>query len=301
MRCSPDARSRRPAFTLIELLVVIAIIAVLIGLLLPAVQKVRESAARTQCSNNLKQIGLAMHTYQDNYRILPPGWLVNAAGGAPNPGWGWGTLILPYVEQSNVYTGLAPDTTGTVGMPAAAANTNLTLSLSVYLCPSDPSPPINTLLGGYGRSNYVCNREVLGPDVFGRATYLSIQTIRDGSSNTILVGERDMLQNVGAIWPGRSNVTTASFEGRPGRGLSVSYPGSPPTPTGTGSSQRLGFSSLHTGGVNFVFADGSVHFLNNNIEVDPTDDWGNFPAHATNFLLQNLVHPADGNPLLGSY
>ena len=106
-----------------------------------------------------------------------------------------------------------------------------------------------------------------------------------------------MYQNVGAIWPGRSSVTTASFEGRPGSGINVPYPGSPPTPTGTGSAQRLGFTSLHTGGCNFVFGDGSTHFIPNNVPADPTDVWTNYPANTTNFVLQNLIHPADGNPV----
>jgi prepilin-type N-terminal cleavage/methylation domain-containing protein/prepilin-type processing-associated H-X9-DG protein len=295
-----NSQRNRSGFTLIELLVVIAIIAILIGLLLPAVQKVRESAARSTCSNNLHQIGVAMQTYQDNNRFLPLGWLVNA-NSAPNPGWGWGTLILPYVEQSNVFTALAPDTTGNTGMPAPGSNVQFIAALPVYLCPSDPTGPVvNTVLGGYGKSNYVCNRSVLGPDTNSKPTYLSVQTIRDGSSNTILVGERDLLQNVGAIWPGRSNVTTASFEGRPGQGLNVPCQGSPPTPTNDGcggTSQRLDFTSLHTGGVNFVFADGSVHFLPNSIQADPTDDWGNFPIHQSNYLFQNLCNPADGFPV----
>src|SRR5689334_25410189 len=101
---------RRRAFTLIELLVVIAIIAVLIALLLPAVQQAREAARRTQCKNNLKQIGLALHNYHDTFRLFPPGYVDR--NGNPNltpdndlgPGWGWAAFLLPYIDQSPLYS-----------------------------------------------------------------------------------------------------------------------------------------------------------------------------------------------------
>src|SRR5271166_4316121 len=147
-------RPARSAFTLIELLVVIAIIAILIGLLLPAVQKVREAAARTKCTNNLKQIGLAMQNYHTSNGYFPPAF--GKTPTQPESNWAWGTYLLPYVEQGTVYSALAPDTT-----PAPTAPTpNTMLSLSIYVCPSDAGGPINKNLDGFAKSNYVVSEQV---------------------------------------------------------------------------------------------------------------------------------------------
>jgi prepilin-type N-terminal cleavage/methylation domain-containing protein len=155
-RKSP-VRKRVLGFTLIELLVVIAIIAILVALLLPAVQQAREAARRSQCKNNLKQIGLALHNYHDVANTLPPGWIQTM-------GYAWSTMILPYVDQQPLYNTLSPAFSGTGGSPFYSTlqlnvNNALQTVLPAFRCPSDNGPNTITLTGGgtnsvIGRANY---------------------------------------------------------------------------------------------------------------------------------------------------
>jgi prepilin-type N-terminal cleavage/methylation domain-containing protein len=151
-------RSPRLGFTLIELLVVIAIIGILIALLLPAVQKVREAANRIKCTNNLKQIGLALHNYHDSMQSFPPAYIdgntdpTTDAAFDLGPGWGWASVILPYLEQTNIYNQV--DFNQTVGL-----NSISQLTLPIFLCPSDEILPTFQV---YGTSTIVAQGNYVG-------------------------------------------------------------------------------------------------------------------------------------------
>jgi prepilin-type N-terminal cleavage/methylation domain-containing protein/prepilin-type processing-associated H-X9-DG protein len=274
--------TNRPGFTLIELLVVIAIIAVLIGLLLPAVQKVREAAARTKCQNNLKQMGLAMQMYYNTNSVYPPGF-------AKPSNYGWATWLLPYLEQSTLYAQINPL------MTTLAVNSSTTTSLSVFNCASDLNPVINPYFSGYAKSNYVVSEQICDG---GSAN--TTQVISDGLSNTLLIGERDTMNQIGAVWAGRdtgpAGVSVASVIGRPTWPINTKYAGGLPCCAGDTARgcTHFAWSSLHPGGANFAFCDGSVHFLNQGLPVDPSQENCNKPV-AANFTLYNLYFASDGN------
>ena len=280
---------RCSAFTLIELLVVIAIIAILVGLLMSAVQKAREAASRTKCTNNLKQIGLAMQTYHNGNGFFPPAF--GKTPTQPESNWAWGTYLLPYLEQGALYNALAPDSTPAPTAPTAETS----LSLSVYVCPSDAGGPLNTNMDGFAKSNYVVSEQVSDG-----GSRINVFAIRDGASNTIMHGERDTLNQVGAIWAVRDTsadgVGVASVLGRPTWPINTPYSGGYPCcvgDTSSGHCTRYAWSSLHPGGANFVFCDGSVHFLRSTLATDPSQADCNKPVPA-NFQLLNLYFAADG-------
>ena len=278
---------RRRGFTLIELLVVIAIIAILIGLLLPAVQKVREAAARATCQNNLKQLGLALHSYHDVNNGFPQAYTYPPTAAEPFV-HAWGMRILPYVEQGPLYSAYS-QTQHAFLAPNAAVIQN---QLKVFQCPSTPSQNRlnNTpaLLPGIPAYVSACNDYAPTSGILGslwdiiftpgsgggdrhgviRANMKhAILAITDGTSNTIMIAEiagRNDLYRLGQKVTG---LNIGGGWGDPYNGENW-FGGSLPSGTGAGAcvinctnEWGKGMYSFHTSGVNVAFADGSVRFL----------------------------------------
>jgi prepilin-type N-terminal cleavage/methylation domain-containing protein len=283
--------SKRRAFTLIELLVVIAIISVLIGMLLPAVQRAREAASRISCANNLKQIGLAMHLYHNDHERLPPsrmqcrGCLVWFAPGTPPPteepqdGPTWAVLILPYLEQGNLYRQW--DIQGNIGLDYNQQNdTARRTPVKIYFCPSRRSPgsaglssdqpkwepPIPNRPGALGDYAVVVDRTGFdytseeAPTLrgaFQHLTGLPFVGFTDGLSNTLLVGEKHIPIGKDGLVPWDSSIYngyTSHYRGS-ARAAGRAFPlASSPQDT------DWKFGSRHTV-VQFCFADGSVRSL----------------------------------------
>ena len=294
--------TRRRAFTLIELLVVIAIIAVLIALLLPAVQQAREAARRTQCKNNLKQLGLALHNYHDTSNVFPYASNYNVSVNSHT----WVEAVLPYVEQAPLYGKInfnVPNDDAASGNQALFANkrfaflscpsnsksdtlqvngstnfTNITADwpvptqgLGYPLCagsifpealpPDCPGP--NTYCaseaGGGASASWNSAHTKGGPGVFNRGvTRNSIATVSDGTSNTLLAGERlaEGCKNGGAFGSNFPVFFTGQKINSPSRNLT----------NPNEYWKNCGSSSAHTGGAHFLMADGSVQFLSENID-----------------------------------
>ncbi|VTR99236.1 DUF1559 domain-containing protein [Tuwongella immobilis] len=293
-------QTARAGFTLIELLVVIAIIAILIGLLLPAVQKVREAAARMRCQNNIKQLGLAFHNYASTNGHFTPGTVY--AGNFFASGFSatsnevtWVTLSLPYLEQNALYS-LVNFSENMGGVNPATPTGNFTVAstfLSVMTCPSDNDDK-TLAFSSYARGNYVANfgigpfvsvhtspsptNTVVAPGPVGMNSRWALETISDGTSNTALVSEiiRSTGNDVRGImhYPEgplyTHNFTPGDLTPDLTRNGFVSTQFAPATTGHSAWSDRniiLTARSRHTGGANTAFCDGSVRFIRNNINL----------------------------------
>jgi prepilin-type N-terminal cleavage/methylation domain-containing protein/prepilin-type processing-associated H-X9-DG protein len=283
---------RQRGFTLIELLVVIAIIGVLVALLLPAVQQAREAARRTQCKNNLKQIGLALHNYHDSFNMFPSGW-IGVTNGALNiygsNGWGWAARLLPQMDQSPLYNTLNFN----VSVADPSQLTQRTTKLPMFRCPTDigldqwtitdtaavPLTPLATAnyAGVFGVSDlHDCASgtstswplptsypQCGGEGTFFHNSKVRLADITDGTSNTFVVGEHKSNLNLNPQWYSTWAGVIPNAEDAIVRilGTADHTPNHP-------ANHIDDFSSHHTGGAQFVFGDGSVKFISTNIDLN---------------------------------
>lgn len=278
---SPVSRNSQPrGFTLIELLVVIAVIAVLIGLLLPAVQQAREAARRSQCTNNLKQIGLALHNYHETNQCFPPGWIGVTTGQVDVDGlngWGWASKLLHQLDQQSLYHEIK--FRAAVQDPLNSGV--LQRSLPGFRCPSDASAERWTLTDDMGTAivdlptaNYVgvfgtvelddCEGLPLGTPcrsdgVFMHSVTIKLNQLRDGTSTTMMVGERKTKPSDGwySTWTGVVPGGEEAYQ----RIL-----GSTDHTPNSAAGHFDDFSSHHATGCHFVFGDGRVRMIGSNID-----------------------------------
>ena len=316
-------RTRMRGFTLIELLVVIAIIAILIALLLPAVQQAREAARRSQCKNNLKQIGLALHNYHDVHNMFPPlaTFTTGQIASTNEAAWGWHAYILPFVDQAPLFNqmGVSDQTLEQMIDDANTAQRPLGQTvLSVFLCPSDPVDELNTnrkydddqtytaatasyVANGGCRPNNVqagghAGREGWGFLEMPNRRNVKFRDLKDGSSNTIAVGERKNQQCWAACWIG-----VRQYNGTGDVAYRQVAAWVDQSPINEAANRcRQSFSSEHEGGAQFLKGDGRVRFISENIDFDRTNRCATNQNAANMGTFQRLFHRAE-NQVVGEF
>jgi prepilin-type N-terminal cleavage/methylation domain-containing protein/prepilin-type processing-associated H-X9-DG protein len=270
--------ARRIGFTLIELLVVIAIIAILVGLLLPAVQKVREAAARTQCENNLKQMGIALHMFQDTNGVLPSGFYNSGTFTYT----GWQLQLLPFLEQASLWQQSVTYLTANPGGTDSSAFPAVGYQMKTFICPVnmratvEPYGGVNYELTSYMGVAGTTSGGASGPSgdgVLYSGSHVHLTDITDGTSNTLVVGERPCTGDLYYGWGfapygngygdgdtviGTRDTYLATSMGDLATNVGLQQPRQPMT---SAEIDGAHFWSFHTNGANFLFCDGSVHFL----------------------------------------
>lgn len=286
-------KQKKFGFTLVELLVVIAIIGVLVDLLLPAVQQAREAARRMQCTNNLKQLALATHNHHDTYNAMPVSSQNTDFAPAGRLRWGWGSLVLPFIEQTALYELCQEQKSAAWGMSDANRVAAYTAPLEAFICPScpvDANAPNDLYVTAswdtmqFSKSNYLANgglcstwgssangkRAYMGPWVKCSKQGLRFSAITDGLSNTFLFGEgggkaADPADDdrMPGLWGGTTNDRNAQPE-------LVRH-----TFKKLNSGEAVAFGSYHPGGANFALCDGSVRFIPETINSNNVgQNWG---------------------------
>jgi len=327
-------RPRRSGFTLIELLVVIAIIAILIALLLPAVQQAREAARRTQCRNNMKQIGLALHNYHDNYQRFPADaiWVFQPGAASLPRHFTWIAAILPYFDQGPLYNQIN-FSLPLLGQTTSGGKTIESTMLPGMLCPSDAGFQLGAP-HGLAYTSYAASqgydwwrRDDEHAGLFSLQRSVNIAAITDGTSNTVAVGEAcsagfEGSDNGGAgrLRTGANRVFRASLLAAQAHNVTLNAIGITSNPDGTSASasdlvwwrpapyayapsymsfrgmnsEWTSAGSTHEGGAHFLMADGSVRFFSENIQSVPYGHTGS--AVAPQGSVWNSLHTISGGP-----
>jgi prepilin-type N-terminal cleavage/methylation domain-containing protein len=256
----------RSAFTLIELLVVIAIVAIVMALLLPAVQQAREAARRIECQNRLKQLCLALHNYHDTHGALPAGSIVQGPSLRTLSGWGWASMLLPAVDQSALYARCS----FSMGTAVGPNRDVIPLSLSLSRCPSDPGPDTFACgIPGHPDVRAALGNYVGCEGVLSKQSRTRLRDVTDGLSQTLFLGERNSFdggtggQPYSASWAGvLSESDVYVFNSAP------TVPVTRLIPINGSSTSPVCFSSRHPGGAQFARGDGSVVFLMSNMDLE---------------------------------